>query len=75
MPNDAKVPPQWLLSELNLTDGVFNSDKTAVTGRPNAHLGAVLNTGSGAAPAVVPVYLTKLNDWEAIKKRLADEGF
>ncbi|HMF74446.1 MAG TPA: hypothetical protein VK604_02180 [Bryobacteraceae bacterium] len=36
-----------MLEELFLTTGVFNEDKTAVIGRPNAHLSAVLNTGSG----------------------------
>ena len=73
MTNHSEVPA-WLLNELFLTDGVFNHGKTTVTGRPNAHLSAVLNTGQGAAPATVPVDLTKRVDWEAIKKRLTDEG-
>jgi hypothetical protein len=70
MPN-SKPLPQEVLNELNLTDGVLNEDRTAVIGRPNAHLSAVLNTGSGA-PSTTTVYLSK---FPKVKKRLDDEGF
>lgn len=68
---DKSTVPAWLLSELLLTHGVFNEDRTAVIGRPNAHLSAVLNEGRGA-PATTTVYLNKFP--EALK-RLADEGY
>jgi len=67
-----KEAPAWLREELFLIDGVFNQDRTVVTGRPNSHASAVFNTGSGA-PGTLTVDLTKRADWEAIKKRLADE--
>ena len=67
-------PPAWLLDELFLIDGVFNNDRTTVTGRLNAHARAVLNEGGGP-PSTVTINLTKRADWEAIKQRLAHEGF
>jgi hypothetical protein len=70
MPN-SKPLPQWALNHLNLTDGVLSADRTAVIGRPNAHLSTVLNTGSGARSATT-VYLSKFPE---VKKRLEDEGF
>ncbi|HEX6881253.1 MAG TPA: hypothetical protein VF135_12865 [Terriglobales bacterium] len=66
--------PGWLLHELFLLDGVFNDDRTIVTGRPNAHAGAVLNVGYGA-PGRVSVDLTRRADWQSIRERLASEGF
>ena len=74
MPDNSKLPPKWLLNEVGLLDGVFNEDGTAVVGRPDAHNSAVLNVGSGP-PATVRVDLKKRAGWEAIQKRLADEGF
>ena len=54
--------PAWLLSQLFLKNGVFNHDKTAVI--------------SGiAAPRSFAIDLTKRPDWEAVRKRLADEEF
>jgi hypothetical protein len=59
--------PRWLLEDLFLTDGVFTDDtRTAVTGRPNAHLQAVLNTGGGPSWTRT-VHLTKEQ-----KQRLTD---
>ena len=74
MPNDSKVSSKWLLNDVGLISGVFNDDRTAVDGRPDAHNSAVLNVGNGP-PATVRVDLTKRNNWDAIKKRLADEKF
>lgn len=54
--------PAWLLSQLFLKHGVFNDDRTAVSSGSEA-----LGTFS--------MDLTKRADWEAIKKRLADDGF
>lgn len=54
--------PAWLLSRLFLKRGVFNDDRTSVNGGSEA-----LGTFS--------IDLTQRADWEAIKKRLADEGF
>jgi hypothetical protein len=60
--------PHWLLEALFLTDGIFTDEtKTAVTGHPNAHLKAVLDTGSGS-PQVTTIRLN-----EEQKKRLAAE--
>jgi hypothetical protein len=50
--------PVWLLNDLNLTDGTFDETKTAVIGRPNAHLRAVLDTGNGA-PAQITARLSE----------------
>jgi len=46
-------------------DGVLNEDCTTVTGKPGAHLIAVLNTGSGA-PDTHTADLTNLAEWKAI---------
>jgi hypothetical protein len=74
MNNAPRQISRWLCEELFLIDGVFNEDGTAVTGHPNPHGAAVLNEGSGA-PAVIRVPLATRHDWEAIKKRLKEEGF
>jgi hypothetical protein len=55
MDNRSRVPA-WLLNDLFLSDGVFNEAMTAVIGRPNAHLRAVLDVGNGA-PAQTTVRL------------------
>jgi hypothetical protein len=52
MTSDISEVPAWLLDELLLATGVFNETKTAVIGRPNPHLGAVLNTGGGVPSEV-----------------------
>jgi hypothetical protein len=59
--------PQWLLEDLFLIDGVFTDEtKTDVVGRPNPHLRAVLDTGSGPPQ----VHTAPLNEDQ--RKRLAD---
>lgn len=61
--------PRWLLEDLFLVDGAFTDEtKTAVVGRPNAHLTAVLNTGSAARR----VHRIHLNQDQ--KKRLAESN-
>ncbi len=71
---EKRKPPSWLLAELGFEDGVLNEDCTTVTGKPGAHLIAVLNTGSGA-PDTHTADLTTLAEWKAIQRRLADEGY
>jgi hypothetical protein len=68
---DSKPVPKWALMELNLLDGSINAEKATITGRPNPHLSAVLDTGSGA-PSFATVNLSKFPD---LKKRLEDEGY
>jgi hypothetical protein len=54
--------PDWLLRELFLNNGIFNDEKTAVI--------------SGIeAPSPFTIDLTQRSDWQAIQKRLAEEGF
>jgi hypothetical protein len=74
MRDDSKLPPKWLLDEVGLLDGVFIEGRTVIVGRPDAHNSTVLNVGSGP-PATVRVDLKKRVGWEAIQKRLTDEGF
>jgi hypothetical protein len=71
MPELSRVPPPWLLNDVGLIEGVFNDERTAITGRPDAHNSAVLNIGNGP-PSLVTVDLTKRADWGAIKTRLFD---
>ncbi len=67
---DAKVP-SWLLKALFLNQGVFNPDRTVVISGPdpNAILDPEKNT-----PVTVSIDLTKRGDWEAVRRRLADEA-
>ncbi len=75
MQSQSKLPPQWLLIEVGLIDGRFeDGGTTVVVGRPDTHNSAVLNVGNGL-PRSIQVDLTKRNDWEALKKRLSEEGF
>jgi hypothetical protein len=58
MADNTSEVPAWLLNDLNLTDGAFDEAKTAVIGRPNAHLRAVLDTGNGP-PAQITARLNE----------------
>jgi hypothetical protein len=61
MENPPNVPG-WLLSQLFLKKGIFNDEKNAVI--------------SGIEePHPSSIDLTQRSDWEAVQKRLADEGF
>lgn len=70
---DFKTPPRWLLTDIGLLDGRFET-KTIVTGRPDAHNSAVLDVGNGP-PSSVRIDLTTRANWREIEKRLTDEGF
>jgi hypothetical protein len=74
MANERAVP-SWLLNELNLLSGVF-IDTTTVRGFRSDHGFAVATTEKGVAPArEITIDLTTRRDWDAIKKRLAAEGY
>ncbi len=67
--------PNWLLNDLNLLEGVF-LNRTTVPGFRNDHAFAVANVEPQVAPArEITLDLTTRNDWETIKKQLADEGY
>jgi hypothetical protein len=57
--NNLPQVPAWLLEDMFLADGTFTDEgRTAVTGRPNTHLRAVLDVGNGA-PQVTTVRLNE----------------
>jgi len=60
MDNFSSVP-SWLLNQLFIKNGVFNQDRTAVVSGQDA-------------PHTFSIDLTQRTDWEAIKKRLSEEG-
>jgi hypothetical protein len=61
---------------VDLLSGVFNEDRTVVTGLPDKKNKVVLENVRKPSPSgTIVIPLTKRNNWEAIKLRLTDEGF
>jgi hypothetical protein len=67
--------PSWFLRDFSLADGVFNDERTAVIGCIHPSIAVQLVAGGHAPKGVGPAIIEIASVEEAIRKRLADEGF